>query len=343
VTAETAPAFQFGGPTSAAWREDALTKTQELRALAEWFGTNGAAPDPAVMQLVASIDRHLDAARDTAWGRDDERGPWKRMVSSLRGSGVERTLGNLDAVETDLLRLATPEYVRGQLPSLQAHVNRFLAKDDPRRESVSRLAAELTRRKDPLEVYERDMLLSAYHAASSQRRRELIRVRSFRNVILAAAFLLALVAAGLGFLGAARPDAIPLCFTPDTGQVCPLGDTPTSSDIWLIEVVGLVAASVAGAFTLRHIRGTSTPYSLPVALTLLKLPSGALTAVLGLLLMRGAFVPGLSALDSDAQIISWAIVFGYAQQLFTRLVDDQASSVLDQVGGRGAAGDRTPS
>jgi len=64
--------------------------------------------------------------------------------------------------------------------------------------------------------------------------------------------------------------------------------------------------------------------------------------LLGLLLMRGAFVPGVSALDSDAQIISWAIVFGYAQQLFTRLVDDQATSVLEQVGGRGAAGDRTP-
>ena len=33
--------------------------------------------------------------------------------------------------------------------------------------------------------------------------------------------------------------------------------------------------------------------------------------------MRGEFVPGLSALDSPAQIIAWAILFGYAQQLFT--------------------------
>jgi hypothetical protein len=342
VSAEAPPAFQFGGPTSAAWREEALTKTQELRALAEWFGVNGGAPDPAAAPLVTSIERHLDAARDTAWGRDDKRGSLKRATAALRGSGVERTLGNLDAVETDLLRLATPEYVRGQLPSLQAHVNRFLAKDDPRREAVSRLADELKRRKDALEPYERDILLAAYHAASSQRRRELIRVRSFRNVIFAAAFLLFLVALGLGVLGAVRPDAMPLCFEPETGQVCPLGSKLTSTDIWLIEVVGLVAASVAGAFSLRRIRGTSTPYSLPVALTLLKLPSGALTAVLGLLLMRGAFVPGLSALDSDAQIISWAIVFGYSQQLFTHLVDDQASSVLEQVGGRGAAGDRAP-
>lgn len=342
MTAQAAPPFPFGGPTSAAWREEALTKTQELRGLADWLNGNGTPPAPGSALLAESITRHLDAAREAASG-EDERGLVTKLVATVRGSGVARTLGNLDAVEVDLLRLASPEYIRGQLPSLQAHVNRFLAKDDPRRISVSKLVAEFQRRRGPIEPFERDMLLAAYHAASSQRQRELVRVRSFRNVILGAAFLLGLVAVGLGILGAARPDAMPLCFEPEGTQVCPLGPNPTSSDIWLIEIVGLISASVAGAFTLRHIRGTSTPYSLPVALTLLKLPSGALTAVLGLLLMRGAFVPGLSALDSDAQIISWAIVFGYAQQLFTRLVDDQASTVLDQVGGRGAAGDRAPS
>lgn len=65
----------------------------------------------------------------------------------------------------------------------------------------------------------------------------------------------------------------------------------------------------------------------------LKLPTGAITALLGLLLMRGQFVPGLSALDTSAQIIAWALVFGYAQQLFTRLVDQQAHTVLDRVRG----------
>jgi len=134
-----------------------------------------------------------------------------------------------------------------------------------------------------------------------------------------------------------------LCFKPGGQQVCPIDHDPTSTDIWLIEVVGLLAAAAAAAFSLRNIRGTSTPYSLPVALALLKLPTGAVTAVLGLLLMRGEFVPGLSALDSSAQIVSWAVVFGYAQQLFTGLVDQQAHSVLQDVGGRGAAGDRPTS
>jgi hypothetical protein len=47
--------------------------------------------------------------------------------------------------------------------------------------------------------------------------------------------------------------------------------------------------------------------------------------------MRGGFVPGLSALDTSAQIIAWAIVFGYSQQLLTRFVDQQANTVLKSV------------
>ena len=47
--------------------------------------------------------------------------------------------------------------------------------------------------------------------------------------------------------------------------------------------------------------------------------------------MRGQFIPGLSALDSPAQILAWALVFGFAQQLFTRLVDQQGQFVLNTV------------
>jgi len=72
---------------------------------------------------------------------------------------------------------------------------------------------------------------------------------------------------------------------------------------------------------------------LPVSLAALKLPTGAITAFLGLLLMRGQFVPGLSALDTPAQILAWALVFGYAQQLFTRLVDQQGQTILENVRG----------
>jgi hypothetical protein len=187
-------------------------------------------------------------------------------------------------------------------------------------------------------------------AASSEARREVVRVRSFRNVLLVAATLLALAAGGIAFLGVVNPDVIPLCFAPDNERVvCPTAEnrlrgesvesvtraTTSSWDLPLIELVGLVAAAVAAAAALSGIKGTSVPYSLPVALSLLKLPTGALTAVLGLLLMRGEFVPGLSALDSSGQIIAWGVIFGAAQHLFTRLVDQQAQTVLEGVGSTG--------
>jgi hypothetical protein len=45
--------------------------------------------------------------------------------------------------------------------------------------------------------------------------------------------------------------------------------------------------------------------------------------------MRGQFIPGLSALDSSGQIIAWAILLGYSQQLLTRMVDQRVQTNLD--------------
>jgi len=63
----------------------------------------------------------------------------------------------------------------------------------------------------------------------------------------------------------------------------------------------------------------------------LKLPLGSLTGLFGILLVNAGFIPGLSDLDSPAQILAWAVIFGYGQELFTRLVDQRGQTVLDQV------------
>jgi hypothetical protein len=337
-----------------------LTKVQELSGLASWID---AQPDKVTPtgDLPRTVANQLETARLTAAGgdtRDGGRrlGRWRRGISSLSGASFERTLGNIDAAEVNLLRLAPPDYLRGQLPSLQAHVNRYLPKDDPRRVRVEALTSIEAQE---LSVAARDTLVAAFHAANSQRRRELVRLRSFRNLIAGATLTLLALAIMVAILGAFYREWLPLCFLPEDENkfVCPLeeirvaepgtadtddlvDETATSSDILVIEIVGLVAATLAGAVALRRMRGTSTPYGVPVALILLKLPAGALTAVLGLLFMRGGFVPGLTALDSSAQILAWAIIFGYAQQVFTRLVDSQGQNLLQDVAGHGPAGAR---
>jgi len=82
----------------------------------------------------------------------------------------------------------------------------------------------------------------------------------------------------------------------------------------------------------RNARGCTTEpvgvrYSLSVAQGLLKIPFGAITALLGIILVSTqSSVSGL--LGSQAGLITAAVVFGYSQQLFTRLIDRQATGLL---------------
>jgi hypothetical protein len=211
---------------------------------------------------------------------------------------------------------------------------------------------------------ERGTIVTTVRAASSAALREHVKLRNFRNIVGATAAFMLLLAVGIALTGFYRPTLIPLCFAPEESGtvtvVCPTGQsdrfvpaqdggesrdslpvkdidevvaaTVSPQDLVIVELVGLTAAAIATAAAIRSIRGSSARYSLPVALAALKLPTGAITAFLGLLLMRGQFVPGLSALDTSAQILAWALVFGYAQQLFTRLVDQQGQTVLNSVG-----------
>jgi hypothetical protein len=330
----------FGGPTASSWREQALTRVAELENLADTFGRD----DP---ESVQGMRRHLETARRAADGQEHSR--LGRLRPFLGGSPLERTASNLHAAEIDLLRVAPDEYLCGQLPSLLANARAHLAAEDPRRQAIETIC-----RKEaagtPLTEEERNTVIAVSRAANSALRREIVQVRSFRNVLYATAVVLALVAVGLAVLGATRPELVPLCFHPDNAVVCPtdvisgvpqktdaevvdyrIREAAGRSDVPLVAGLGLAAAVLSAALSLRKLQGTTLPYSLPVALAVLKLPSGALTAVVGLLLMRGEFVPGLSALDTPAQILAWAVLFGYAQQLFTQFVDQRAQGLLDQV------------
>lgn len=350
--------FPLGAPTGSSWREHALTRVAELGTLCDWLkdqpGVNQ--PEPLVIAIQGHLAEAKAAANKSICPGESRMGMMRRMQACYSGSSVERVLANLDAAEADLLRLAPPDYVRGQLPYLLAHVQQHLVRTDPRRALLERrglLDKVVETSGAELSEVIRGNLVAAVRGASLEGRREYMRVHSFRNVLLVTAFLLTLAAVGVALLGIFSPKTVPLCFAPAQATapkiVCPTGETPLGNgnrdvddviagtvsrwDIPLIEVVGLIAAAVASAAALRQVRGTSTPYSLPVSLAVLKLPTGALTAFLGLLLMRGQFIPGLSALDTSAQIVAWGVIFGYAQQLFTRLIDQQAHRVLDDVGG----------
>jgi hypothetical protein len=137
------------------------------------------------------------------------------------------------------------------------------------------------------------------------------RVRNFRNLLIISALLISLFMAVLAWVVALHPSAMPMCFATGTTRavtesakldVCPSGGHhPTGGDVLIVTGLGLLGGLLAAAFSIRNVRGTSTPYDVPVALALLKPPLGALTAVTGILLVGGDFVPGLSVLDNPGR------------------------------------------
>ena len=101
--------------------------------------------------------------------------------------------------------------------------------------------------------------------------------------------------------------------------------------MWIVAGLGLLGGGLASAVSVRKVVRSAAPYDVPLALALLKVPTGALTAVAGILLLGGGFVPGFSELDTQRQILAYALIFGYAQQLATRYLDNRATALLAEV------------
>lgn len=330
------------GPPRSAWRARAKTRIAYLEAQLEH---ESASPCPGErMTLIEGARGHLEKARTAA----DEEFGWRRPWSG--SAAREGVWSNVRSAEVMLLQLASDEEAAGRASEVMALVKKHLDIDDPRRVRLGRRIRYII--SGGMTPSDRDLMTRALDASYNALDDELARVRSLSNILWTATFLVLLGVVGLALYGWFSPSSLSLCFTPQNGPeaadritvVCPTAEhhnLPAGTDasrlaqprdILTVEIVGLAGAALTVIASLRRIRGTNTPYMLPLASAVLKFPTGALTAFLGLLLIRGAFVPGLSDLDSRAQVLGWAAVFGAAQYLVTRLVDDRAQETLSEVG-----------
>lgn len=280
-----------------------------------------------------------------------------------RAAHLDVAQAHMDAALNLMVWMASADDIKAMLPQIVALVEEHLAASDPRRVRVTEIARSLQHNSERrLRPSDRAFLAETVSLARKLLWKERLRVRSFVRIVGSVTVGLTIAAVAIAVVTVIWEALVPLCFTlevtggvsvvcPTTSEVTQMS-APVSSgeiariagaaDYLVIEVIGVISAAVAAAAALRRMRGTALPYNVPVVLALLKLPLGALTAVLGLLLMRGGFVPGLSALDSTAQIIAWAIVFGYSQQLFTKYVDSQGQALLDSVRGPGSTASDSP-
>ena len=282
-------------------------------------GTLTPAQDAAAQGVCELIDRAQNAAN-----RVD---PYpSRLMNWWRGTLVESAYRNLHEAKAQMVDLYDAHELNAEIPGVVARVHSTMHLSDPRRVSSHDLQALGV---EDQRAWLRRLTCDSYDALDMK----YSRLRNFRNVILSAAFVLAMLTGLTVILMWFRPTFISLCFPAgETGLLnCPStagASAPSSWDVIVVALLGLLGGALATSVAIRKIEGAGTPYDVPVALAWLKVPLGAFVAILGILAVRGGFVPGLSQLDTQDQILAYALLFGFAQQLFTGVLDSKALSLV---------------
>jgi hypothetical protein len=262
--------------------------TQDMRYLSRWLQAESSVPNSKA--LVDAIESHLTSV--------------EHYLSLRFGANPTSILGHLQAAQAALLRLAPLSYVRGCLPSLIMQARKALAVNDLQLIGLENLARKA--KSTELTEDDRQTIVACLNGTSEQVRRTQSRLQSFRNVIVTTAGFLLLLVFIIGIVSIARFTLLPICFMRIADGVttvaCP-GDTSepfidvggqpqpgvpvrdstevvqeivSPLDVPFIEFVGFIAAALAAALAIRNVRGSSDPYSIPLALAFLKLPAGAL-------------------------------------------------------------------
>jgi hypothetical protein len=340
-------------PSGSTWRNNVLVAAKGIEHRLNTLPAEGTPADPRLRGSVDwAVRDHLRAARNAATLTQPPPNFGYQIIDWWTGDSVEAAYLNLHEAEIALAQLLPEDEVQARIPETLARLQTMDVTDPRRRAAETELSSGTPG------PGRRAAFQHAVRIGLELKDQQHDRIRGFRNIVLTATVGLMSLVVTLCLVGALKPDAIPLCFGPPptttapgqppapiqgpAGTACPSEEAPPTpgtkprrlpapGDVSLVALVGLLGGGLSGAVSIRHLQGSSTPYDIPVTLSLLKLPSGALSAIVGLLLIRGEFVPGLSQLDNQPQILAYAFLFGIAQQLVTRLVDRQAQDVLGKL------------
>jgi hypothetical protein len=168
-----------------------------------------------------------------------------------------------------------------------------------------------------------ESVLREAHQRSDESHRS---VRAFRNRLVLVGLLLLVATTGLIAMQAIWAEF------PLIGFQLPQVTAEAGLQPWvwllLVAVFGGVGGLWAAANLWMTVPRDPSPYNLPIQQGMLKIPAGAFVAVVGLMLIGGGVIQGIT-LDAAPAALAVAVVFGYSQQLLTTFLDRRASAILE--------------
>ena len=247
---------------------------------------------------------------------------WRSGASWWSGWHIERAWRALHEAEI-YLAAADPELMI-RLPGLRARVGMYLDETDPRRHAIEQ--------PDPERAVVVDAMRAAFDASDDAHGA----ARALRNKLIVISLALFVLNTVLGVMGVLKPGLVPTCVPPiRTAQIavlCPTGGSvPSGWDVWLVQLFGALGATISVVLLLIRRRPDLSPYVLVGYQALVKILLGSALAVVGVLALGAGLVSGIVYVGSQAALLLWGVIFGYSQQVGTRLLDNYADRLMDQV------------
>lgn len=333
------------GPSDRPWKtivRARIARIEDELRLSETLGVSTPVADVAR----AAVKAELARARD-ALGPGGEGG--RRLWLWWTGSDQEQAWLAVHAAEVQLTLAQRDEALRAELPVLEAKVRSRLKSRDALVTAWIELLAKARKSSDPVDRFAiRQMKETLYEVSDGGH----VRTRSFRNILVV---VIAILALAVGVLAIPQvSDWIPLETTASSeSDTDPAGEAaepnaegspeiqpadPDGTDstqeadssldsVWQVELLGALGGLLAALSAVQRLRGFRNPYNLPLVQAVLKIPAGALTALTGLVLMQSGII--FLEPQEGAALGAYAIFFGAAQDVITRLVDRKAREITE--------------
>lgn len=264
--------------------------------------------------------------------------PW----SWFQGAPQEQTFTALHEAQWRLLLIMKSEHLLARLPWLITSCGAILGTDDQRVRDAQAIVKRSAGRQYRPQRLQLDGHAASWHTSFRLTEHERATVaamvrdayihsdegyaatRGMRNRILV---LTAAAAAVLGLVIASAAvwqwSLTPTATVAVNGNVAKWSDAPLpvgAAAFLAVALLGCLGAFLSGIRSISRTGGTRNPFSLSWWQAWLKLPVGALTAIVGVFALQSRAFPAVPA-TGWTELLMWAVAFGAAQQAITRFVD----------------------
>jgi len=265
---------------------------------------------------LTAVHTGIDQAKAAARLDGEKLGPLDWLGQWVTGSAVESAWRGLHRAEEEFMLEADDEWVLARLSQTQATL---LAMGIIGHAATDTQKAVMDMKSLKLDKDERKALKATLEGLNLRSDSYHSDLRTLRNILFTTTMLLLIGLAAMAVMGALAPQTFSLCGVP-APEPC------NAPSVLEVEIAGGFGGLLSAVVFITNLPAQNTPYTIWLYQGLLKAPTGAALALIVVFLVQTGLVGFLKA--DPAYVIPYALVFGFAQQAATQVVDNWASGIV---------------